>query len=188
MQCIRIARNILTSVRTGDDPHPNDPLAATASLYSVACSLFILSPPQPVDTYASWCTQLCQAEFSSDIRFLKEEVAPSFLTPSRVEEVKGFCEAIEEEDKGEDIVVKSRAENDIRWRPGHVFRHRLFGYVAAIRGWSETCEASEQWIQGMQVDRLQYGRHQPFYHVVRRSCSPFSSPPPVRRFSLINGS
>ena len=138
------------------------------SLYAVACSLFILSPPQPTDTYASWCTQLCQAEFSSDLRFLRDVVAPSFRTPSRVEEVLGFCEAIEEEDEGQNVVVKSREEFGIRWRLGHVFRHRLFGYVAVIRGFDETCLASEQWIQGMGVDPLRYGRHQPFYHVVRK--------------------
>lgn len=31
---------------------------------------------------------------------------------------------------------------------------RLFGYIAAITGWDETCEAGEEWIQAMQVDRL----------------------------------
>lgn len=119
------------------------------------------------------------------MRFLRRVVAPSFTTPSRMEEVLGFCDAIEQEDKGDNLVAKSKEENDIRWRLGHVFRHRLFGYVAVIRGsvlsyalscaeadvpvcrWDVTCEASEQWIMGMGVDRLEHGRHQPFYHVVR---------------------
>jgi heat shock protein HspQ len=31
----------------------------------------------------------------------------------------------------------------IKWRIGHVFRHRLFGYHAVVRGWDYKCEASE---------------------------------------------
>ncbi|ORY60395.1 hypothetical protein BCR35DRAFT_309183 [Leucosporidium creatinivorum] len=163
--CHRISRNILTSVRTADDPHPNDPLAATASLYAVATSLFILSPPEePVVTYANWMVQLAQAEFSSDVSFLENEVIGTYRSPGRMAEVAEICEAIRDEDAGEMSVVKSR--EGIIWRLGHVFRHRLFGYIGVIRGYDLTCEASEQWIQAMQVDRLAYGRHQPFYHVL----------------------
>lgn len=184
MQIHRISRNILTSVRTAEDLHPNDPLAATASLYAVATSLFILSPPEePVVTYANWIVQLAQAEFSSDVSFLENAVIATYSSPGRMTEVAEICEAIRDEDARGMEVFKSR--EGIQWRLGHVFRHRLFGYVGVIRGYDQTCEASEQCesplqlplsvtdsyfrlagIQAMQVDRLAYGRHQPFYHVL----------------------
>lgn len=59
-------------------------------------------------------------------------------------------------------------ERTVKWKIGHVFRHRLFGYCAVIRGYDFTCMASEEWIDAMQVNRLTHGRHQPFYHVVRQ--------------------
>jgi heat shock protein HspQ len=59
------------------------------------------------------------------------------------------------------------------WKSGDIFSHRLFNYVAIILGWDPKCSQSEEWIRGMGVDRLEFGRNQPFCHVVS-PLSPFS--------------
>lgn len=61
------------------------------------------------------------------------------------------------------------AEDAVDYRVGTLFRHRRFGYVACILGWDTECNAPEDWILNMGVDRLpgrgsRSGRHQPFYH------------------------
>lgn len=88
--------------------------------------------------------QLAQAEFASDVSFLEREVVPTFVSPVMREDVVEICDAIRSEDEGDSVVVRSRVENRIRWRLGHVFRHRLFGYVAVVRGWDATCQAGEE--------------------------------------------
>ena len=44
-------------------------------------------------------------------------------------------------------------------------QHRKYNYRCVIAGWDSTCQATEQWIRQMGVDRLPKGRHQPFYRV-----------------------
>jgi hemimethylated DNA binding protein len=55
------------------------------------------------------------------------------------------------------------AFKSIKYTPGIVFKHRLFGYRGVIMHGTPNCEASEQWIQQMRVDELPGGRNQPFY-------------------------
>ncbi len=58
---------------------------------------------------------------------------------------------------------EAEAFKAVKYTPGTVFKHRLFGYRGVIMGVTPTCEASEQWIQQMRVDDLPGGRLQPFY-------------------------
>ncbi len=59
--------------------------------------------------------------------------------------------------------TEAEAFEAVKYTPGTVFKHRLFGYRGVIMGVTPTCEASEQWIQQMRVDELPGGRMQPFY-------------------------
>ena len=43
---------------------------------------------------------------------------------------------------------------------------RRYDYRGVIYGWDATCQAEESWIATMQVDRLRFGREQPFYRVL----------------------
>ncbi|GAA5897706.1 hypothetical protein JCM6882_000073 [Rhodosporidiobolus microsporus] len=168
--CLRVARNILTSVRHGERRH-GEPIShedATSTLYAAAHAFFLLTNRNDVDddqfeTYADWLVSLCQAEYPLDVSFLEQRVIP-LLPPRRRAAVEGLCEALREDDQAEK--EKKWVNGEIKWRIGTVFHHRLFNYVAVIRGWDYKCEASEQWIQQMQVDRLPFGRNQPFYHVI----------------------
>ncbi|BGP16841.1 hypothetical protein JCM10213_003339 [Rhodosporidiobolus nylandii] len=168
--CLRVARNILTSVRQGERA-PGQAIShqdAIESLYGVAHALFILVSPGDVDppelvTYGEWLVSLVQAEYPLDVTFIEQRVLPR-QEEERRERTKALCEAIRQDDKAPK--EKKWVSAAIKWRIGHVFRHRLFGYLAVVRGWDYTCEASETWIQQMRVDTLPYGRHQPFYHVI----------------------
>ena len=53
----------------------------------------------------------------------------------------------------------------VEYAVGLIMQHKKYHYRCVIAGWDSTCEASEQWIHQMGVDRLPLGRHQPFYHV-----------------------
>ena len=41
-----------------------------------------------------------------------------------------------------------------------------YDYRGVIYGWDATCQAEESWIASMGVDRLRFGRQQPFYRVL----------------------
>lgn len=49
---------------------------------------------------------------------------------------------------------------------GSVIRHARYGYKAVVIGWSESCEASAEWVARNQVDALPHGTRQPFYKVL----------------------
>lgn len=129
-----------------------------------------------------------------DVGFVEKEVVATFTEPERIAEVQQMIGSIRRHDT---LPPEPKvAGPEIIWPIGHVFQHRLFGYIAVVRGWDKTCEAGDtcKWvgqhnvvalmkedkqindivfsagstvgIEAMQVDSLPYGRHQPFYHVV----------------------
>ncbi|GAA5948476.1 hypothetical protein JCM3765_004896 [Sporobolomyces pararoseus] len=176
--CSRVGRNILTSIQTRQLSSQN---VGIACLYSTAHAFFAfnyrrstaqddLAPAFP--NYTEWLTSIIQAEYPYDVPFLVDQVLPALRrnagiavgNAQRASRVEGLVEAIKEEDQK--AVEKKWVNGRIKWSIGHIFRHRLFGYHAVIRGWDYTCEASETWIMQMQVDRLPFGRDQPFYHVI----------------------
>ncbi|KWU44401.1 hypothetical protein RHOSPDRAFT_29218 [Rhodotorula sp. JG-1b] len=185
--CLRVARNILTSVRAGDRTIgvPIQHELSVEALYSVSHALFLFTSPHALldrdrrqedvptaaaavgaDTlqYAEWLESLVQSEYPLDVSYLSGSVLPLLPSPDRQARLRTLCTAIRDEDATprEPKVVNA----EIKWPIGHVFRHRLFGYLAITRGFDYRCEAGEQWIRQMRVDTLPYGRHQPFYHVV----------------------
>jgi F-box protein 21 len=133
IKCIRAARNIIQSVRTEDSANP------TPALYAAAMALFILSPPSPVTAYANWIVGICQADYESDVGVIERDVLPA-LPPAERTNMGLITQVIRDVD---DTVPTLKEGLDLKWKPGHVFRHRLFSYVAVIRAWDMTCEASE---------------------------------------------
>lgn len=64
----------------------------------------------------------------------------------RKAELKTLCEALR---RGEGEAKRVRRRKDegrerVEWCCGHVFRHRLFGYVGVVVGWDGFCAASEE--------------------------------------------
>lgn len=54
----------------------------------------------------------------------------------------------------------------VKYSVGQVFRHRRYGYVGVIVGWSPECQADEGWMRNMRIDTLPNGRNQAFYNVM----------------------
>ena len=42
----------------------------------------------------------------------------------------------------------------MRHRVGQVMTHAQYGYRGVVYGWTPTCQASQEWIQQMNVDAL----------------------------------
>lgn len=157
---MRVGRNILTSIQTRQLSSQN---VGIACLYSVAHALFACNhrtnladqlqdaePDVGFPNYTEWLTSIIQAEYPYDVSFLSDRVLPALRASPprdrtradrRVSRIEMLVEAIKDEDAKpvETKWVSAR----IQWRIGHVFRHRLFGYHAVIRGWDYKCEASE---------------------------------------------
>ena len=54
----------------------------------------------------------------------------------------------------------------VGFKVGMLFKHKRYHYEGVITGWDTSCDAGEDWIQSMGVDRLANGRMQSFYHVL----------------------
>ncbi|RUS73899.1 hypothetical protein EGW08_018335, partial [Elysia chlorotica] len=62
--------------------------------------------------------------------------------------------------------VKRRADHpEIKYAVGLIMQHNKYDYRCVVCGWDSTCQAPEEWIRQMGVDRLPDGRNQPFYRV-----------------------
>ena len=92
--------------------------------------------------YAEWLESLVQSEYPLDVSYLSGSVLPLLPSPDRQARLRTLCTAIRDEDATprEPKVVNA----EIKWPIGHVFRHRLFGYLAITRGFDYRCEAGEQ--------------------------------------------
>lgn len=81
-----------------------------------------------------------------------------------------MCRSVRMADLEAFAAVKPRVGNsdaeDVRFRVGQVFQHRRYGYTAVVTGWDGNCDAGEEWIRRMGVDRLEGGARQAFYHAL----------------------
>jgi len=55
---------------------------------------------------------------------------------------------------------------EVAFEPGQCLLHRRYSYRGVVVGYDQTCQQSEAWMRSMNVDTLQHGRNQPFYHVL----------------------
>jgi len=114
--------------------------------------------------------QAFQVDFQID-----EPLATRYVLPildrigADVELFQTFLQRFVDEDASEPVPSPRLGVPDaarVRFRVGQIFRHRRFRYLAAITGWDPKCKASDQWMRQMNVDALEGGRTQCFYHVV----------------------
>ena len=54
----------------------------------------------------------------------------------------------------------------VRYQVGQVLQHKRYGYTAVIIGWDIECSMNSQWMVQNQIDTLDRGRHQSFYHAL----------------------
>ncbi|KAE8308693.1 Hemimethylated DNA-binding protein YccV like-domain-containing protein [Aspergillus transmontanensis] len=169
---LRCSKNILNSVqRMSQYPDVHlEPVDTVSAKYAALWSTMLLSDPsRPAEFrhHLPWLMELFATEFPSDIYLIEQYIVPMFrglLEYEHILESLHVMRAVDEIPKQ----VKRRYPGrcDVKYRIGQVFRHRRYNYIAIITGWDTECDAGEQWMRRMGIDRLQGGRHQSFYHVI----------------------
>jgi F-box protein 21 len=169
---LRCSKNILNSVqRMAQFPNVHlAPVDVVSARYAALWSTMLLSdPPRPAELrhHLPWLMELFATEFPSDIYLIEQYVVPMFrgmLEYEHILESLHVMRAVDEIPKK--VKRRSSGHCKVKFHIGQVFRHRRYDYRAIITGWDTECDAGEQWMRRMGIDRLQGGRHQSFYHVL----------------------
>ncbi|KAJ5555468.1 hypothetical protein N7461_003938 [Penicillium sp. DV-2018c] len=169
---LRCGRNILNSIRAESQVpnlHTNsiDVISAKyAALWSVML-LSIDSRPADLRRQLPWLMEMFAADFPSDLFLVEQHIAPLFRGSS---DYGNILESLHVMRAADEVPKQVRRRGDdsgnVRYRVGQVFRHRRYHYEAIITGWDSECNAGEQWMGRMGIDRLEAGRQQSFYHVL----------------------
>ncbi|KNG80221.1 F-box domain protein [Aspergillus nomiae NRRL 13137] len=169
---LRCSKNILNSVQRMPqylDVHLEAVDTVSAKYAALWSTMLLSDPSRPAEFrhHLPWLMELFATEFPSDIYLVEQYVVPIFrglLEYEHILESLHIMRAVDEIPKQ----VKRRFPGrcDVKYRIGQVFRHRRYNYIAIITGWDTECDAGEQWMRRMGIDRLQGGRHQSFYHVL----------------------
>jgi F-box protein 21 len=64
------------------------------------------------------------------------------------------------------VLTRDEGTVNVKFKVGQLFQHKRYDYEGVVTGWDTNCDAGEEWIQNMDVDRLPKGRQQAFYHVL----------------------
>jgi F-box protein 21 len=186
---LRTARNVMNSVQTirqtaagvygihstWDNAYPD----MDNAFYATIWAMLILSPHDDAGAphssvatrrrqYLPYLLEHFQTHYPWDVSLLQQYVIPMFIDLPEGQRLISFVESM----RRIDGVAKrpSRREEDhtekVAFRVGQLFRHTRYHYEGVITGWDTVCDAGEEWINNMGVDRLPGGRVQPFYHVM----------------------
>ncbi|KAF2459319.1 F-box domain-containing protein [Lineolata rhizophorae] len=121
-------------------------------------------------TYLPYLSQQFQTHFPEDVTLIEQHAMPHFVGLPQYEKLRETVQAIMLSDAmARPRIGRSKSSErskNVRYRVGDLFRHKRYGYVGVITGWDPTCDHDESWIQAMDVDSLQRGRQQSFYHVL----------------------
>lgn len=170
---LRCGRNILNSVRRMHQ-FPNmrqvQQLDLASAKYAAFWSFMLLSGPiqeAELRHYLPSLMELFATDFPSDIYLVEQYIAPLFRGMPEYEHILESLHVILAVDEmPKQVRRRTTGNTSVKYRIGQVFRHRRYNYKAIITGWDTECEAGENWMRTMGIDRLQAGRHQSFYHVL----------------------
>ncbi|KAK5008745.1 hypothetical protein LTR28_003560 [Elasticomyces elasticus] len=184
---IRTGRNIFRSIQDAQGvlvptarptwhlKHPDPDSAFYSMLWSavlVSNSLSADGQEQPVrqhrrSTYLPHLLQHFHTHHIEDISLVERHLLPLFHNRDEVRQILLRAHEIWEGDRNaRPVVRRDWTAKNVLYRVGQVFEHRRYGYEGVVVGWDAQCNATEQWCSQMQVDRLQQGRQQSFYHVL----------------------
>ncbi|KAF2500132.1 YccV-like-domain-containing protein [Lophium mytilinum] len=189
---LRTARNIMNSVQTirqteeqlwaNSSFRPPSWLSAFPDMddafYATLWSMLILGPGLEEDgSVASITTRrrqylpyLCdhfQQHSPWDVTLIEEHIVPMFYNLPEGQRLIHHINTIHAADaKPKPVSARSDLTDNVTYKVGQVFHHRRYLYEGVITGWDSACDAGEEWIRHMGVDRLSGGRGQGFYHVL----------------------
>lgn len=182
---LRTARNIMSSVQTTRQAearlrgvqwihtHPD----LDNAFYSSIWSMLILGPapdsPGLSSTntrrrqYLPYLLEHFQTHFPWDVTLLEHYVIPMFLDQPEGQRLLQFVHSMHQVDAmRKPILARDDKTVNVTFKVGQLFQHKRYGYEGVITGWDVNCDAGEEWIRNMDVDRLPSGRNQAFYHVL----------------------
>ena len=173
---LRTARNIATAVQTGEtmDPPRRSPLSSwttglpdmDSAFYGALWSMILLDPDRRRN-YLHHIAQFFQGGFTVDVDLMETVIFRMFPSAPECRNLLNLIQSIRRNDSTPKQVLR-RTENtkNVRYWVGQTFAHLRYSYEGVIIGWDNCCRASESWIRQMDVDRLNGGRNQSFYHVL----------------------
>ncbi|KAF7504116.1 hypothetical protein GJ744_002685 [Endocarpon pusillum] len=164
---IRCARNIVNSLQQSTEPSSGRPIDLVSAHYAALWALILLNTsitPLRHRQHLLLLMHLFLEKFPHDASLVEKHILPLIENPSLSDHAQ-MCHSVRKADMDAPGRVKPRLGNaDVKFKVGQVFRHKRYGYVAVVTGWDGTCDADEEWILRMGVDRLDGGRRQAFYN------------------------
>lgn len=181
---LRTGRNIMTSVQearerqrgiTRRGSHPD----VEAAWYSMLWSMLVLGDSNSAATLhrrrqcLPYLVEHFQAHFPEDMGLVEKHIPSMFAEEREHHILLHLINNARANDRT--LSPHPRDENAkklVKYKIGHHFTHRRYGYEGVIIGWNIRCDAEPRWIEQMGVDALPRGREQPFYNAVYESSSP----------------
>lgn len=166
---LRCSKNILNSIHSAShqfDTQVTSVDVVSAKYAALWSSMLLSGDTRPMDLrhQLPWLMELFATDFPSDIFLVEQYIVPLFHEHEHILDSLHVMRAADEIPK--QVHRRSFQDKRIRYMVGQVFRHRRYHYYAIITGWDSECDAEEQWVRRMGIDRLQAGRNQSFYHVL----------------------
>jgi F-box protein 21 len=110
---------------------------------------------------------MLQTRFPEDALLIEDRAEPLFRGSAQHHNMMRSMHHAEDDAEPKPVHRRTDAVNGrVKYRVGQVFQHRRYDYLAVIIGWDTTCEMDEEWVQQMNVDSLDHGRRQSFYHAM----------------------
>jgi len=174
----RTGRNILNCVNTRQDlrhqqhfSDPEDFLDEDEVICAVLWMSIIFGASDAVETiaqrrnYARILLGRVDQYFPWDAPKLEQIVLELFRGRMESTVLQQAIRSIKDRDSNPNDPVYRSKETDklVQYNIGHLFKHKRYGYQAAIVTWDVKCDASEDWQVNNRISSLPSGGDQPFY-------------------------
>jgi F-box protein 21 len=182
---LRTARNIMNSVQTIRQTEAgmrgiqaswlNSSPDMDNAFYATIWAMLILgsnNDPPSASTirrrqYLPYLLEHFQTHFPWDVTLLEHYVVPMFRDQPEGQRLRQFVRSMHQVDAMRKPVLSRNEQSvNVKFKVGQLFQHKRYSYEGVVTGWDVSCDAGEEWIQNMGVDRLSSGRNQAFYHVL----------------------
>ncbi|KAG9249169.1 Hemimethylated DNA-binding protein YccV like-domain-containing protein [Calycina marina] len=181
---LRTSRNILATIHefrgqgeSSNTGHPTIKLHANPfadmdnAFYSALWANFMLSSPvESQRQFVQLIVERFERLYPMDASLIEKHIYPLYNSPGangrplyETVRVVRAADATPRQLKLRNIHV---AGDRVKYKVGQVFRHKRYGYAAVITGWDFECGMNSEWIAYNDVDSLDRGRHQSFYHAL----------------------
>ena len=109
--------------------------------------------------------------FPMDANLIERYICPTFRNVASADQWELF-ETLRVVRAGDSMPKQIRSRDSsasmdrVKFQVGQIFQHKRYGYTAVVIGWDLECSMNSEWMAHNQIDRLDRGRHQSFYHAL----------------------